>query len=44
MKKVELKNFSKVLRDFSDRSLKEKKAAIARGLARSILIWSLLLL
>lgn len=35
-KVVKLSDFSKVLGDFSKRSLKEQKAAVARGLARSI--------
>lgn len=35
-KRVELKDFSKALGDFSKKSLKEQRAAVARGLARSI--------
>jgi len=35
-RKVQLKDFSKVLGDFSKRSLDEQKKAVARGLARSI--------
>lgn len=35
-RKVNLADFSKVLGDFSKRSLKEKRSAVARGLARSI--------